>query len=640
MERRHFLRTASLVQKTVKQTLVATCSLMALTTAGANADAGDGNWYFFGDSNVGQGNFSAIVGSRGDDFYPNSSNNGFERDSNGLIWAELMGRDVDIILDPDLDSGNINFGISGAHMTRGGDLVPFGVETGVLVQTETFRDLVAQDALSVGSEDVAFMIAGANDFFDRLDAGEDAGTIIADVAGAAATNIANLRDAGIKTVIISEVQPLQYATYFRGDDETKAELAEMVNGANEAMFAAIDALGVRDDVNVVTLKYENLMQYLTANAAELGFDEVDVPCYDGEAGTLCADDLEGQNRYLYLDDLHMTEKGHALVARWWRATLDGANGNASRQTARMPDVIQYSHEAVLNRLGNGQRRVSGDRDGLFADVIYETPNLMGMGRDADVDLTLKGGVIGAESGLGDHWHVGGALSFTKADADVLTGGEFKTKTKALHAWAGYQLAPLSLGVIGTYGETDVEDITRVTGVPLYTTAQNDTSGEFWDIGASIATNFHIGKFSVKAEGAYHYGKVELEGYTETGATGLALTYADQTKKSQRLELNADMRGPAIHFGRKKDVSLTTLVGAHWRHALGARGHDVTSQLLENTANPVTITTAGFARDRLTAQAGLELAFAEKWAITGRYSRTWADDISKGDSFNVSLRVAF
>ncbi|WP_025897378.1 hypothetical protein [Kordiimonas gwangyangensis] len=149
MERRHFLRTASLVQKTVKQTLVATCSLMALTTAAANADAGDGNWYFFGDSNVGQGNFSAIVGSRGEDFYPNSSNNGFERDSNGLIWAELMGRDVDIILDPDLDSGNINFGISGAHMTRGGDLVPFGVETGVLVQTETFRDLVAQDALSV-----------------------------------------------------------------------------------------------------------------------------------------------------------------------------------------------------------------------------------------------------------------------------------------------------------------------------------------------------------------------------------------------------------------------------------------------------------------------------------------------------------
>lgn len=639
MERRQFLRTASLVQKTVKQTLAATCSLIALGSAGAHADAGDGNWYFFGDSNVGQGNFSAIVGSRGEDFYPNSSNNGFERDSNGLVWPELMGRDVDIILDPDLDSSNINFGISGAHMTRGGDLVPFGIETGVLVQTESFLGLVDEGALSIGSDDVAFMIAGANDFFDRLDAGEDAETIMTDVANAAATNLENLRDAGIKTVILSEVQPLQYATYFKGDTATQAALAEMVADANEAMLGAIDASGVRDDINVVTLKYADLMGYLTTNADKLGFDEVDVACYNGEEGTLCADDLEGQNRYLYLDDLHMTEKGHSLVAAWALATLSGANGNASRATARMPDVIQYSNEAVLKRLGNGQRRVVGDRDGLFADAIFESPLMMGLGADADLDLSLKGGIIGAESGLGKRWHFGGALSFTRSDINVFTGGSYKTETNAAHIWTGYDLSPIRLGVIGTYGDTKVKDITRATGLPFYT-AEGSTDGEFWDVGASVSTAFSIGKFSVNAEGAYHYGKVELKGYAESGAEGLALEYADQTKKSQWLELNADMRGPGLGFGRKKDITLTPLVGAHWRRAVGERGHDVTSQLLENTADPVTIANNGFARDRLTAQGGLELDFSGKLAIIGRYSRTWADDISKGDAFNVSLRVAF
>ena len=59
--------------------LLAGAAAAALLAPVAQAQAGSGNWYFFGDSNIGQGNFSAIVGSRGDDFFPNSSNNGFEQ---------------------------------------------------------------------------------------------------------------------------------------------------------------------------------------------------------------------------------------------------------------------------------------------------------------------------------------------------------------------------------------------------------------------------------------------------------------------------------------------------------------------------------------------------------------------------------
>ena len=244
---------------------LALCSPVA--AAKANTNAGQGNFYFFGDSNIGQGNFSAIAGSRYDDFYPNSSNNGFERDSNGLIWAEMLGRDVDIILDPDLDSSNINFAISGAHMTRGGDLVPYGVETGVRVQTEEFAGLVANNSLSIGNNDVAFMIAGANDFLDRLEIDDPADEIIADVALAAAQNIAELANAGIKTIILSEIQPLQFAPQFSDAPEVQSALAELVGVANAEMQAAIEALGLPDDVNVVTMKYLAFMNHVTSNAA-------------------------------------------------------------------------------------------------------------------------------------------------------------------------------------------------------------------------------------------------------------------------------------------------------------------------------------------------------------------------------------
>lgn len=235
-----------------------------------HADSGDGSWYFFGDSNVGQGNFSAIVGSRGEDFYPNSSNNGFERDSNGLIWTEIMGREVDIILDPDIDSPNINFGISGAHMDRGGDLISFGIETGVRVQTEEFAGLVDQGAIGVGAGDVAFMIAGPNDFLDRLEIDDPAEEIIADVAAAAAQNVMELANVGVKTIILSEIQPLQFAPDFAGEPETQAAFAELVEAANAEMFAAIEAAGLPDDVNLVTMKYRDFITHMTSYGAALG----------------------------------------------------------------------------------------------------------------------------------------------------------------------------------------------------------------------------------------------------------------------------------------------------------------------------------------------------------------------------------
>ena len=113
-------------------TLMTGAAVLALSpmfaNAQANPDAGQGNYYLFGDSAIGQGNWSAIVGEQGEDHSPYSSNNGFQRESNGLIWAEMLGRDVDAILDPDADSSNLNFAISGAHMTRGGDLTEFGIE--------------------------------------------------------------------------------------------------------------------------------------------------------------------------------------------------------------------------------------------------------------------------------------------------------------------------------------------------------------------------------------------------------------------------------------------------------------------------------------------------------------------------------
>ncbi len=125
----------SMTARTALCALRGGCALMAggfaaLALGGASyAKPGDGNWYFFGDSSTGQGNHAALLEQRGETQFPYSSNNGFRRLSNGLVWSEMMGRDVDIVLDPDRDSNNVNFAFSGAHITASGDLAEFGLYT-------------------------------------------------------------------------------------------------------------------------------------------------------------------------------------------------------------------------------------------------------------------------------------------------------------------------------------------------------------------------------------------------------------------------------------------------------------------------------------------------------------------------------
>ncbi|MFC3051727.1 autotransporter domain-containing protein [Kordiimonas pumila] len=636
MKRRYFQRTLSLTQNT-RNTLLACCSALTLITGQAAADAGDGNWYFFGDSNLGQGNFSAIVGSRGEDFYPNSSNNGFERDSNGLIWAEMMGRDVDIILDPDLNTNNINFAISGAHMTRGGDLVPYGVETGVLVQTEAFRDLVSAGSITPNTNDVAFMIAGANDFLDRMEAGEDAESIATDVIGATLENIETLSATGIKTVIISELQPLQYAPIFTGDTETQAALGDMVSAVNDAMTSAIAESGLTGDINVVTLKYADLMAYLTENASTLGFDNTDTACLNSDTGAICAADKAGQNRHLFLDGLHMTEKGHSYVARWWSATLAGANGSAARMTSRMPDAVQFSAEMAQTKLNRHIGKTSAGKLNLFADVLYATPEMKGLGTNPSMDLTMKGGLVGLETALSDRLYVGGSISFMDTEAELSGESSFKASTKALHAWASYGVPKLNFTLTGQYGDARVKDINRDTGLPNYI-AGGKTKGEFWNIGAGLATNYQIGAFNIRLDGTYYYGKVDLNGYSETGVPGLGLTYGGQNKTSQWIESNTLIEAPSFRIGNSVEVQ--PFAGTAWRYRTKGDSHDLTAQLSGNTAAPATIKTVATAKDRYSAEAGVKMMFSDKVAVTTRYSRLWATDLKKGDTFHVGLNVTF
>lgn len=619
--------------------LMAGVSFMALAAAPATAQsAGDGDWYFFGDSNIGQGNFSAIVGSRGEDFYPNSSNNGFERDSNGLIWAETLGRDVDVILDPDRDSPNLNFAISGAHMTRGGDLLAFGIETGVQVQTELFAALVEAGDMSVASDDAFFMIAGANDYLDRLDAGDSAAAITADVAAAAASNVEALASVGARTIVLSEIQPLQYAPQFADAPDVQAALASMVDDANTAMFAAIEMEDLPSDLNLVTMKYEAFMEHVVANAQALGVSDTVTPCFDPDAETLCSTDFAIQNTHLWFDDLHMSERGQRLVGQWWMATLNAANGNAGRQTGRMPRVIHEQVETYRAQVRPGAHVESGDGFAAYVTPVYAEADLKSNAGDPAASLEHDAAVLGMEWRFSNQFIVGGALGVGETATRFDDGGRYKIGGGGLSLYGAFDFQDDGLlSLTMTRGGHEISGVTRITGVDLLA-ASGETEADYWDIELATRCVDQLGPIRIDHGLSLSAGSIKVDGYAETGAQGLALSYEDQSLDTRRFAIDAQMSGPEFRVAQA--VRLTPLVDVAYAHQFGDNDYSVRSRLIDNTANTVATRAMAPTEDRLGAAIGARLTLGERWSADLRYARQWASDIEDARTGSLAVRFTY
>ena len=605
--------------------------------AQANPEAGNGNFYFFGDSATGQGNWSAILGQQGEDHSPYSSNNGFQRESNGLIWAEMLGRDVDIILDPDADSANLNFAISGAHMTRRGDLIELGIETGVQTQTELFSLLAADGSISVGSTDVAFMLAGGNDFLDRLVEDDPADEIMLDVANAAASNVRALADAGVKTIILSEIQPIQYAPEFADEPELQAVLSELVDETNAAITAAVGAETLPADVNVVTMKYVAMVDYITSNSEALGFANTTETCFT-EDEELCSADVDVQNSYLFFDDLHFTEAAHRIEAQWWMATLNGANGSAARQTARMPRIVFEQQVNHRNYVRPGTHTTVDHRFGAWLTPLGATSDLKASGADPQVDLSMDGAVLGVEGRFASNFVIGGALSLGDTTAKFDDGGRYKLEGGALSLYGALHdqdIGRLSLTV--TKGGHEIDAINRVTGVALLN-ASGATDSSYWDIELAARSTDTLGPFEIDHGLALSAGRVKVDGFDETGATGLALSFEDQAFNYRLATLDAIIRGPS--WPLTEHIAIRPILDGAYTHQFGDDDYGLTSQLIDNTAMPVTIRSNAPAEDRLDLGLGAEFLLGEHWTLSTRYAREWASDLAQSDAFAVTLRTAF
>jgi hypothetical protein len=195
--------------------LLVSTALLAATTPVLAAGPAPHD-YFFGDSDLEQGNFQIIAKQGAADRAPYYCASGLCRDSNGPVWPELIHPGVHVDLAASPGDPALNFAVSGAHMTERGD-PDLPVPTGVVAQVARFAALQDEGLLTVRPEDRFFIHAGTNDLIRLID-GDDGDTVKADIVEAATANIATLAARGAKTIVIADVQPVQYLPLLAGTE--------------------------------------------------------------------------------------------------------------------------------------------------------------------------------------------------------------------------------------------------------------------------------------------------------------------------------------------------------------------------------------------------------------------------------------
>jgi outer membrane lipase/esterase len=241
------------------------------------------------------------------------------RFSNGPVWVEALAAALHRHADPFL-AGGTNFAFGSAQTPD------------VLLQVRLFlftngprADPQALYIVWGGASDIRRVVR------ELVEGGGDQ-TTASDAIAAAVQNLAKvfrlLASAGAKYFLVPNIPNIAWIpeTTALGQDAAPlaAALTRAFNAALEDVLAAMEA---RFGVRIIRLDTFALFKAVRKAPKQSGFLHVVDGCLDGDPltfTTVCSDDPEVQNTYVFWDNQHPTTAGHALLAQEAVAALNAA----------------------------------------------------------------------------------------------------------------------------------------------------------------------------------------------------------------------------------------------------------------------------------------------------------------------------
>ena len=481
----------------------------------------------FGDSYADDGNLFQLLG------IPNPTPYSTGRFSGGTNYIDTLAQILGVPVD--------NFAIGGAltnNTNTNGAGIP-GFTTEYLSFLAGGGPAAFPQVSGTFSENdlLAISIGGNDARFYQQNGGTLAGASAAGTASAAQATVGlnALVNAGAPTI-----------SFLAGDTSLLAEIAgnpaaQAVRQAYSGAFnAAIQNSLAGYAANGVTVHYLNgtaVLARIAADPSDFGLTSAG-PCPAAQS-TNCVTNPTFSNQYLfYVDGLHLTSAGFAIVAQYVATQLDGPLSLQAPSDLGLDTARQFGR-TLSTRVDLYGPRVAGTTgmrfylvgDTFMRDVEMSDDNdqfdIDGVGITGGVEVGLAGGVAGLAANYTQS-RVRFGEDSSRSDGDSYQIG----------AYAGFGAAGLfAQGHLG-YGSDNLE-IER-TGVIDNMDASPD--GSHTTAGIKAGYLMPMGMLRIGPVAALDYARAKVDGYTENGDAALTLNVGGQTAKSLTGQVGLEVRG--------------------------------------------------------------------------------------------------
>jgi outer membrane autotransporter protein len=344
------------------------------------------------------------------------------------------------------------------------------------------------------------------------------------------------------------------------------------------------------------------------------------------ADSTCVIDSSG---YLfYLDGLHLTSGGFAIVARYVQAQLAApltlqATSDMTFDTARQWGRTLSSRADLYGR-GPGKEGLS-----LYLVGDAFSRELPMSNESSAFKVRGVGATLGAEYGLPSGL-VGIAVNYTKPRAEF--GNQ--TARHSGHSWqiGAYGSMGMDSGLFGQayvgYGKDSLS--IRRTGVLDDMRASPD--GDHITAGAKGGYLMPFGGMKIGPIVAIDYARAKVDGYTETGDAALTLNVNNQSLSALTGQIGVEARGE--FSGLKPFIALTA------EHDFTGDGRRI---LFSQTSAPLIVNSWDVTRDKETygrVSGGVQADISGNLSIDASASSTLGRSHSEEMGGQLSVRMRF
>ncbi|MDB6090428.1 MAG: autotransporter outer rane beta-barrel protein [Gammaproteobacteria bacterium] len=380
---------------------------------------------------------------------------------------------------------------------------------------------------------------------------------------------------------------------------------------------------------------------------------VDVPGLQTALDALSGQQVTGMQRIgLDFSDSQFKNLGDRLteLRRGSRgASASGLHVQAGDTQVPLQSLASLAGKAFGGGAGDNTSSSDGellkDRLGIFVTGDLRVGDRAASGRESAFDLRDQSLTVGVDYRFTDSLVAGGAVGYGKAKSlFAAPEARLDSKNLTLSAYGSWYKGDWYVDFIGSRGKVDYDSSRRVlftssvvtsVGGTVDRTATGSTRGRQSAVSASTGYDWHWGGLLAGPLVTLSYSRLDIDGFDESGADGLNLTFDAQTGESFTLKTGGHMS----YALSTRYAVLLPHVQASAVHEFAGSAQAVSAHFAADAAAGFTIMTDAPDRNYFNWSTGLSAQFPYGIAAFIDYQAMAGLALTKLHDTSMGIRVA-